>query len=330
MTRRKFIVFSLGAGAFLLTGHTPYRQWYVYRKKRLIIVASEADEPSLRLGEAIAQALARHLPESKALMATAATSLDVVKLLKSEQLDVALLGGDEAFEASKGVERFKGWDVPLRTLAVLRPSVLHLVTLGGNGIQGVPDLKGKIVATGIPGSRTEVMLLRLLEAYGIDPDRDIRRTALAGERAIGALKEKRVDAFGWVDLVPNGAIREMAAAPPPGVKLLDQGEALPKIAAKYGHIYHQRTIPREAYPGLPAGVGVAAVANLLVCRDDFPKEKAYQISKTLAEHRSEVTLAGSNLGASPLPAGESPLAFHPGALQFYEGRPSPPEEERTP
>ena len=329
MNRRKFFILSLATGAFLVMGHTPYRQWFVYRKKRLILVASEVDEASRRLGEAIAQTLATHLPESKAMLATTATSLDIVKLLKSEQLDVALLTSDEAYGALNGVGRFRGWAVPLRILAVLGSSVLHLVTLEGNGIRGVPDLRGRPVATGIPGSRTEVAVFRVLEAYGIDTERDIRRESLAGEEAIAALKGKRVDAFGWVDMVPNGTIRDLAATSGRAIKLLDHGEALPKLEAKYGHIYHRGTIPKEAYPGLLADVGVAAVAHLLVCRDDFPTGKAYQISKTLAEHRNEVTLAGFNPGASPRPPDESPLAFHPGALQFYEGRPFPVGDEGT-
>jgi uncharacterized protein len=329
MKRRELLILALATGAFAVMGHTPYRQWYVYRKKRLILVASEADEASMLLGEAIAQTLATHLPESKAMLATTASSLDIVKLLKSEQLDLALHMSDEAYETLQGVGRFRGWAVPLKALAVFGSSVLHLVTLKGNGISGVPDLKGKIVATGIPGSRTEVMVLRVLEAYGIDPERDIRRESLPADQAIRALKEKRVDAFGWVDMVPGGVIRDLAATPALAIKFLDHGEALPKIEAKYGRLYHRGTIPREAYAGLPADIAVAAVAHLLVCRDDFPTGKAYQISKTLAEHRNEGTLAGWKLRGPLGPAGESPLAFHPGALQFYEGRPFPVGDEGT-
>ena len=329
MNRRGFCILSLAAGALLLTGHTPYRQWYVYRKKRLIIVASEVDETSLRLGEMIAHTLATHLPESKAMMATTASSLDIVKLLKSEQLDVAVLPSDEAYQALRGTGRFSGWGVPLRTLAVFEPSLLHLVTLAGNGIQELADLKGKTVDTGIPGSRTEAMFLRVLEASGIDPERDLRRESLPLSTTTVALKEKRVDAFGWVDTVPSAAIRDLVATPELRIKLLDHGEVLPAIEAMHGPIYHIRTIPGGTYPGVVGDVRVAAIAHLLVCRDDLSNEKGYQISKTLAEHGNAVTLAGFHLRASPSPPDGSPLAFHPGALQFYEGPPFPLGGERS-
>ena len=46
-TRRQ--VLRLGgalAAAVLLSGHTPYGQWVVYRKKHLLIGCHKADEPT--------------------------------------------------------------------------------------------------------------------------------------------------------------------------------------------------------------------------------------------------------------------------------------------
>jgi TRAP-type uncharacterized transport system substrate-binding protein len=52
---------------------------------------------------------------------------------------------------------------------------MHIVTAEGKGIDKVTDLNGKRVSTGAPGSGTEVMALRALEAYGLDADRDMKR-----------------------------------------------------------------------------------------------------------------------------------------------------------
>jgi TRAP transporter TAXI family solute receptor len=307
MNRRDLLILSLSTSAVLLMGHTPYRQWQVYRKNRLIFVVSEVDEVSLRLGTSIAQALAARLPQSKAMMATTATAVDVVSLLTSAQLDVALLTSDDVYEAVGGAGKFKGRAVPLRALAVFGSSVLHLVTLAGNGITGVPDLNGRVLASGLPGSPTETLVLRVLEAYGIDPEKDLRRAPLAGERAAAALKEKTVDAIARADMVAGGALRDLVGFPGLALTLLEHGDALPKIGARYGPIYRRGTIPKDAYPGITTDVGAVAVDHLLVCRGDFPDEKAYQIAKTLAE-----------------PPGSQPLLpFHPGALLFYEGRSAP-------
>ena len=167
MNRRDLLVRSLGASAFLLMGHTPYRQWQAYRKNRLIFVASEVDEVSLRLGASVAEALAARLPQSKAMMATTATTVDVVSLLTSAQLYVLDVG--RCLPGRQRSRSFEGRAVPLRALAVFGSLGLHLVTLADHGISGVPDLKGKVLASGPAGSPTETLTFRVLEAYGIDP-----------------------------------------------------------------------------------------------------------------------------------------------------------------
>ena len=303
MHRRDLLTRSLVASAFLLMGHTPYRQWQVFRKNRLVFVAAEADEVSLRLGNSIAEALAARLPQSKAMMATTATAVDVVSLLTSAQLDVALLTSDDAYEAVGGVGKFKGQPVPLRALAVFDPSVLHLVTLAGQGITGVTDLGGKVLAIGPAGSPTETLTLRVLEAYEIDPGKNVRRELLSGERAAAALKRKQVGVIARADTVGSAAMRDLAGTRGLAIALLEHGDALPKLEARYGPIYRRGTIPKDAYPGVDTDVGAVAVAHMLVCREDFPDDRAYEIAKTLAEP----------------PGYQPPLPFHPGALRFYEG-----------
>jgi TRAP-type uncharacterized transport system substrate-binding protein len=117
--RRSFLALA-GGSWLLLTGHSPYRQWDVYRKVRLVVVVDAEDATSVRLGEAIAGALAKHLPESRAMMARARDLNDLVRLVASKQLDTALMREDDAWAASRGAERFKdNGSVPLRTLAEL-------------------------------------------------------------------------------------------------------------------------------------------------------------------------------------------------------------------
>lgn len=123
MDRRTFVRgIGLAAAACGVMGHSPYRQWQVYRKSRLIIVTSAADPAAYPLGEAVAALLVRHLPESRALASRAPDSLDVVKLLASNQLDVAILPASDARDAAEGRGRFAPEGaVPLRALAVLGP-----------------------------------------------------------------------------------------------------------------------------------------------------------------------------------------------------------------
>jgi TRAP-type uncharacterized transport system substrate-binding protein len=53
---------------------------------------------------------------------------------------------------------------------------MHVVSIEGTGVTKMSDLKGKRVSTGSGGSATEVMAFRVIEAAGLDKDKDMRRS----------------------------------------------------------------------------------------------------------------------------------------------------------
>ena len=57
------------------------------------------------------------------------------------------------------------------------PNHMHVVTVEGTGINKIEDMKGKRVSTGSPGSATEVYAIRVLEAAGLDHEKDIKKGA---------------------------------------------------------------------------------------------------------------------------------------------------------
>src|SRR5262249_13214711 len=107
-------------------------------------------------------------------------SVDNLKLIGSQQSEVALVMVDAALDALKGEDKFKGSPpVEVRTLMVLYPNRMHVVTIEGTGIEKMADLKGKRISTGSPGSATEVMAFRVIEAAGLDNDNAMKREPLA-------------------------------------------------------------------------------------------------------------------------------------------------------
>jgi hypothetical protein len=92
MRRRGFLQAGLVATAWLAAGgHTPYRQWQVYRQKHLLIGTSKTDAPTYALGQKIAEVLATHLPESSARVTRGPDPWRLASLLTTGQLGVALL-----------------------------------------------------------------------------------------------------------------------------------------------------------------------------------------------------------------------------------------------
>lgn len=115
----------LGAAGLLLLGHSPYRQWYAYRAKHLVVVSAGSRPGAAALAQAVAEAIAAGVPDSKAVAAEVHTSSDVVKLLRSGQLQVGLLPSADARQAFEGTGSFaEEGPVPLRAVAVLGDDLL--------------------------------------------------------------------------------------------------------------------------------------------------------------------------------------------------------------
>jgi hypothetical protein len=117
---------ALGAASStLLMGHMPYRQWEVFRAVHLFVVTSSTDPQAGAIADRIAATLAARLPQSKALAAEAKDPREVVQLLRSHQIPVALITTDEADAAQRGAGDIGGGGaVALRVLAALGARLL--------------------------------------------------------------------------------------------------------------------------------------------------------------------------------------------------------------
>src|ERR1700704_3320476 len=116
------------------------------------------------LGGGLANVLSKYVPGVSATAEVTGGSVDNLKLIGSGKPYIAFAMTDASQDAFRGEDKFKGNKVPLRTLMVLYPNRMHVVTVEGRGIARMVDLKGKRVSTGSPGSATEVMAFRLIEA----------------------------------------------------------------------------------------------------------------------------------------------------------------------
>ena len=271
------------------------------------------------LGGGMANVLSKYIPYAEATAEVTTASVDNCLLVGQGKADLALIMADTGLDAYQGKAQFKG-KVPLRTVAVLYPNNMHLVTVEGKGIEKVKDLKGKRVSTGAPGSGTEVMALRVIEAYGLDPNKDMTRDRLSVSESAGALKDGKIDAFFWVGGLPTAAITDLGATPGVKMKLIGHAEAVPKMRGKYGPLYVKGVIPVKTYPGQSMEIPIAVVWNLLVCNENMKESLAYDIIKTLFDHKPELVAShreASSLSLEHQAGGGSPIPFHPGAIRYF-------------
>ena len=271
------------------------------------------------LGGGMANIISKYIPYTEATAEVTTASVDNCRLVSAGKAELALIMADTGWDAYQGRAQFKE-KVPLRTAAVLYPNNMHFVTIEGKGIEKVTDLKGKRVSTGAPGSGTEVMALRVIEAYGLDPTKDMTRDKLGVSESAGALKDRKIDAFFWVGGLPTAAVTDLGATPGIKMKLIGHADAVPKMRETYGPIYVKGVIPAKTYPGQTADAPIAVVWNLLVCHENMKGDLAYDIVKTLFDRKPELITVHSeakHITLEPQAAGGSPIPFHPGALRYF-------------
>ena len=92
----------LGLAALVTAGHTPYRQWNVYRKRHLLILASKSGPAAVDHARAVAAALAAHLPDSKARSSRAGNLGRLASLIGTKQMDVTVLTRAEVADFAAG------------------------------------------------------------------------------------------------------------------------------------------------------------------------------------------------------------------------------------
>ena len=272
------------------------------------------------LGGAIANVLSKALPNTQATAEVTGGSVDNLKLIASGQSELGFSMADAALDAFNGQDKFKA-KVPLQTLLVVYPNRMHVVTVEGAGIEKMSDLKGKRVSTGSPGSATEVMAFRVLEAAGLDKDKDMKRERLGVAESVNAIKDRKIDAFMWVGGVPTAAVTDLAATPGMKIKLIDHSDLVEKMNAKDGKLYSPSNIAKSIYPGMDKDNANTEVWNIIVTGDKMSNDDAYNIVKTLVEKKADLVAVhkeAESFSLSNQIQERSPVPFHPGALKYFK------------
>ena len=272
------------------------------------------------MGGGMANILSKYVPGLQATAEVTGGSIDNLKLINAGKSEVAFSMADAGWDAYEGLDKFKDGKVPLRTLMVLYPNKMHVVTIEGTGISKLSDLKGKRVSTGSPGSGTEVMALRVLEAVGIDGKKDFKPERLGVAESVNAIKDRKIDAFFWVGGLPTAAVTDLAATPGVKLRLIDHDEAVDAMNKKYGPLYVKGVIPAGTYPGQDKPNTEVDVWNILLTNDKMTDAMAYSIVKTLFEKKPELVTVhkeAQNIELKSQTVG-SPIPFHPGAKKYLE------------
>jgi len=309
---------SAALGAVLASGGS-----FAQEKYSLSIATGGTGGVYYPIGGGLANILSKYVPGMQATAEVTGGSVDNLKLIATGKPYIAFSMADAGQDAYRGEDKFKGTKVPLRTLMILYPNRMHVVSIDGTGITKMSDLKGRRVSTGSPGSATEVMAFRVIEAAGLDKDKDMTRERLGVAESVNAIKDRKIDAFFWVGGLPTAAVTDLANTPGIKIKMIDHANAVAAMNKKYGQLYVEDVISKTMYRGMDADNKQATVWNILVSNENLSDKTAYSIVKTIFDHKADLVAVhkeSENFLLENQKVAASPIPFHPGAVKYFTER----------
>ena len=293
-------------------------------RRRLSIATGQVGGTYYVLGAGMAKVIGDHVPNVRVTAEMTVASVDNLKFLRAGQVDLGLTVGVSLADAYRGADAFADrGPAPVRALAHLYDQPTHLVTFARHRIARVADLRGRVVSVQAPGSGSEVIARRMLEAAGLAPDRDLSCEQLGPAQSMDALRDGKLDAFFFSGGVPTPSILELATVAGGEMRLVPSDDLLPALHARHGAALFPRVvIPARSYPGVEDDVPTAGNATLLAVDAAMSEGLAYEITRALFEHVDELASIhpiARTLDVARAAAG-APVPLHPGAARYYRER----------
>jgi len=224
----------------------------------------------------------------KATAAETGASVQNIQQVVAGTYQVAFALADTAADAVAGTAAFTDKQ-PIAALARLYPNYTQVIARKDSGITSLDGMRGKRISTGSPGSGTEVIANRLLEAAGLNPESDVAAQRLDLTKTVDGMKDGAIDAMFFSGGLPTPGITDLMTSARGEVEFVDVTPQLTKLQ-EIGPAYESGVIPAATY-GLAADVPTITVANLLVARDDLDANLGCVLTKALFERKPQLEQA---------------------------------------
>ncbi|WP_434053088.1 MAG: TAXI family TRAP transporter solute-binding subunit [Roseibium sp.] len=243
--------------------------------------------------------------------------------VQNGELEAGLAAADVTRSMFLGEGKFDGKPhEKLRIVANLYPEDLHLVLPDGASIESLSDLKDKRVGIAQAGSGTQVAVLQMLDAWGVNRD-NMSEAELNNSQSAERLADGQLDAYFYAAGWPVSAMVQLATTK--GMELHSFSE---DDLAKINEIipaYIPSSIPAGVYEGIDYEVKTPAVSALLVVSSDLSEDLVYGITKAMWNDNTRKLLdnghaKGKQITADTALDGIQALGvpLHPGAEKFYK------------
>lgn len=244
-----------------------------------------------------------------------------IEMIADGEAQFAIVQNDVMNYAYEGTNGFAAPITDFSAVACVYSEVCQLVATKASGIKSLADLKGKTVAVGDVGSGVYYNAVQILEAAGLDIDKDIKKvTASFGDSAT-QLKDGSIDAAFITAGAPTTAITDLATTT--DVVLVDLGkEVIDNLVAKYPfYEVFEATKENTKYDFVTETTSTVAIKATFVVANSMSDDQVYEITKNLWEKQAEIAVAhakGNEMVKENAVAAVGKVPVHPGAARYYQ------------
>jgi TRAP transporter TAXI family solute receptor len=228
-------------------------------------------------GDALIAALREVDPDLTLEARNTKGSTENVPLLEKNEVDLALVQGEVAYEALHGIGRPAS---PIRVVAAMYSTPGMFVVRAGSPARAIEDLRGKPVAFGARGSGLVLLARYVLDGLGLDMERDFQAVYLerAGDGP-AMVQDGRVAAL-WGGGVGWPGFTTVAKAPGGARFLVPDAAGLRRIMGKHTFL-KPLTVPAGSYPGQDAPIASLGSWSFIMARPGLSDDAAYRVAKSL-------------------------------------------------
>ena len=244
-------------------------------------------------------------------------SYENIPLLEKSELDLALVAGEPAYEAFKGIGRPQ---TKLKIFTAMYSSPGMFVVRADSPYKTIQDLVGQPIAFGAKGSGLPVMSRFMLDGLGLKQDQDFKSIYLdhAGDGPAMVL-DGRAAAL-WGAGIGWPGFTTLASSPGGARFIAPTAEEIARIRAKHSFL-KPMTVPANSYPNQTAPIASLGSWSFVLARADLPDDVAYRLAKTL--HGAEDALcrklaqACETTAANTVAAAPDVSLIHPGVMKYF-------------
>ncbi len=289
-------------------------------KATLVLGATNATSSHYVVSTAMMKAIKAGIPGSNVSVIETGASVDNVRRLAKDEIDLGLIATDTGIQALTGTGPFAGSKAVSDLVALYSydVSVLNVAVTQESKVATIKDLAGKKVSPGIRGSGAELLTRQVFTTLGVEP------AWVPGtvKDAVEGIQNRQI--VGYSKYGPgtgtDATLRELMATTPMRLLSFDADQQAKVVAGVRGVSFAQIPNVMQGQPPVNTPAVLIVYGTRLALMDD---ETAYAIAKAIYDNRQFLIDAWPHLKdfdfkAQALAAEKVGIKLHPGAKKFWD------------